>query len=331
MNYLLSLNKPIVYVWAGHFIKKGNTPWIRRKTKHDNDSEIMMMEKGVMHLEVNGEKVTLHAGELLYTPPHAEIKGVAETTEEISSYWVHFLASEKQVNDNDRLIREAIAQQRNKTEIPKLNDFVLMPQIYAMHHPENLYTLFTQLLQSVNELPSTQRQNDFFISFLLCKISTDYLETLSLKYPKKQLTSTNVSEWVRVNISRTLTVQQVADKFDLNASYLSRLFKRETGISLKSYILNMKIDYAKYLLTSTTMQISEIAEEAYFSDDKQFLHTFKKKTGTTPSKYRKASFNTHLNSNIVDPKPTLPAQFGTKALHTMIKNILNYEDTKKIK
>ncbi|APU70479.1 AraC family transcriptional regulator [Companilactobacillus crustorum] len=328
MNYLLSLNKPIVYVWAGHFIKKGNTPWIRRRTTHDVDSEIMMMEKGVMHLKVNGEKITLHAGEILYTPPHAEIMGIAETTEEISSFWLHFLASEKQIKDNDRLIKEATDQQRNKTKVTKLNDFVLIPQIYSMHHPENLYTLFTQLLQSVNELPSTQRQNDFFISFFLCKISTDYLETLSLKYPKRQLTSTYISEWIRVNISRSLTVQQVANRFNLNPSYLSRLFKKETGISLKSYILNMKIDYAKYLLTSTTMQISEIAEKSYFSDDKQFLHTFKKKTGTTPSKYRKASFNTHLNSNIVDPKPTLPAQFGTKSLHIMIKNIFN-DDTSK--
>lgn len=66
MNYLLSLNKPIVYVWAGHFIKKGNTPWIRRRTTHDVDSEIMMMEKGVMHLKVNGEKIR---GNIIYTSP----------------------------------------------------------------------------------------------------------------------------------------------------------------------------------------------------------------------------------------------------------------------
>lgn len=322
MNYLISLNKPIVFVWSGHFIKKGNTPWIRRRTKHDADSQIMMMEKGVMHLEVNGEKISLHAGEILYTPPHAEIKGFEETTEEISSYWVHFLAASKKVNDNDHLVNEAITQQRTKKDIPKLNDYALIPQIYKMHDSKNLYTLFNQLLQSVNEIPSSQRQNDFFISFFLCKISTDYLKTLSLQYSKKLLTSTKVAEWVRVNISRSLTVQQVADTFELNPSYLSRLFKRETGASLKSYILDMKIEYAKYLLTSTTMQISEIAEEAYFSDDKQFLHTFKKKTGTTPSKFRKSTSITHLNSNVVDPKPTIPAQYGTKALHSMIAEIL---------
>lgn len=327
---MISLNKPIIFVWSGHFIKRKNTPWIRRKTKHDADSQIMMLEKGVMHLEVNGKKIDLHAGEILYTPPHAEIKGYAETTEEISSYWVHFLVSVKKACVNDPMINKAIMQQRTKNSIPELNDYALLPQIYKMHDSQSLYTLFNQLLQSVNEIPSSQRQNDFFISFLLCKISTDYLKTLSLKHSKKLLISTKVSEWVRVNISRSLTVQQVADTFQLNSSYLSRLFKKETGTSLKSYILDMKIDYSKYLLTSTTLQISEIADKAYFSDDKQFIHTFKKKTGTTPGKFRRSTSITHLNSNVVDSKPTIPAQYGTKALHSMIAEILNSQKENQI-
>ncbi|WP_334352113.1 AraC family transcriptional regulator [Companilactobacillus sp. HBUAS56257] len=326
MNYLISLNKPIIFLWAGHFLKNDNAPWTRRKTHHDADSQIMMLEKGIMHLEINGEKVELHAGDILYAPQHAEIKGISATTGEISSYWVHFLVDSQKINDNDRLIHDAIVQQRNKNEIPKLNNYALIPQIYKMHNPDELFTLFNQLLQSINESPSSQRQNDFFTSFLLCKISTDYLKTLSLKYSKNPLTSTKVAEWIRINISNNLTVQQVADTFELNPSYLSRLFKRETGTSIKSYIINMKIEFAKYLLVSTSLQISEIAEKSYFSDDKQFLHTFKKKTGTTPSKFRKNISNTYLNSDVVDPKPKLPTQYGTKALHAMIVDIINAQN-----
>src|SRR5699024_384166 len=108
----------------------------------------------------------------------------------------------------------------------------------------------------------------------------------------------------------------------LNPSYLSRLFKKETETSIKSYILKMKIEYAKYLLVSTNLLISEIAEKAYFSDDKQFLHTFKNKTGTTPSKYRNSLSKTHMNSNTVDPKPHLPAEFGTKAIRELVATII---------
>ena len=158
--------------------------------------------------------------------------------------------------------------------------------------------------------------------YLISEISTDYIKVLSKNYLEHSKKSTKISEWVRVNISSNLTVQQVADHFDLNASYLSRLFKREMGISLKSYILNMKIEYSKYLLSSTTLLISEVAEQAYFSDTKQFLHTFKNKTGTTPSKFRRSLSKTYLNSNVVDPKPHLPSQFGTKALKNMIASIL---------
>jgi AraC-like DNA-binding protein len=326
MNYLISLSKPILHVWSGQLLKQSGAAWSHRENHHTAQFEIMLLEKGDLELSVNDVPVHLHAGQALLTPPYATVRGTETTTALVSQYWVHFFADYEPILDNDPRINQAATQHLTTTTVPILNDWALLPEQFTMHDPHHMFLLFRQLLQSANELPNSQRQNDFFLAYFLCSLSADYIQNLSSKNEHSSLASTQISEWVRTNISSQLTVQAVADHFELNASYLSRLFKREMGIPLKSYILNMKVDYAKYLLASTNLPIAKVSEQAYFTETKQFMHTFKERTSMTPSEYRDTLSKTHLNSESVDPKSQLPAQFGTRALEDMIYRVLkNHE------
>lgn len=315
MNYLISLKKPILHIWSGNLIKEAGTPWQHQDKRHDADFEFTMLEKGTLYLEVNNHPITLKAGQALLVPPFGHIRGIKPTDEEISQYWLHFFADYQEIDDRDPLIQKATGQHQQLGELPSVNDFAILPALYSLHNSANIFLLFRQLLQSVNGSPYSQRQNDFFVSYLLCEISSDYLQGLRKMEPSDKFASTTIAEWTRASLSSSLTVKQIADNFHLNASYLSRMFKREMGIPLKSYIIDMKIEYAKYFLVSTNLLVAEVAEQAHFADVKQFLHTFKNRTGVTPSEFRDSMSKTRMSSNLVDPKSNLPAEYGTKAIH----------------
>lgn len=92
--------------------------------------------------------------------------------------------------------------------------------------------------------------------------------------------------YMEANCHTTLVLSDIAAYVALNPSYLSRLFKKETGESITGYLTRCRIEKAKKLLEDETMRLSEIAESTGFHDVSYFSNTFKKMTGFTPSDYR---------------------------------------------
>ena len=68
--------------------------------------------------------------------------------------------------------------------------------------------------------------------------------------------------------------------------YFSRLFKRCLQQSPHEYILTLRLDKAKYLLTSTNQTIAEISQEVGFLSDTGFINAFKNRVGISPGKFR---------------------------------------------
>ena len=83
-----------------------------------------------------------------------------------------------------------------------------------------------------------------------------------------------------------ISLSLLADTFYLSKEHLSRLFKKETGTNLFSYIMELKLNDAKELLTSTEMTLDEIAFKLGFSNGNYFSKVFKKNTGQSPRDYR---------------------------------------------
>ena len=78
---------------------------------------------------------------------------------------------------------------------------------------------------------------------------------------------------------------------NVNASYLSKLFKKETGITLTEYVAKKRIEQAAFLLTSTNLQIQTVAQNCGIYDVNYFTKLFKKHTGKTPKEYRESTIN----------------------------------------
>lgn len=84
-----------------------------------------------------------------------------------------------------------------------------------------------------------------------------------------------------------LTLGEIAAIGGYTESYASQFFKRQLGISFKSYVLRMRLREAAVQLVNTKQQIVDIANECGFSDVKAFNVAFRKHFHTTPTEYRR--------------------------------------------
>ena len=88
------------------------------------------------------------------------------------------------------------------------------------------------------------------------------------------------------DLSADLSLNVHAKLLNVNPSYLSTVFKKETGSTLTEYVTEKRIEHALFLLNTTSLQIQTIAQYCGFPDIAYFSKTFKKRIGKTPSEYR---------------------------------------------
>ncbi|MCI9381406.1 MAG: helix-turn-helix transcriptional regulator [Dorea sp.] len=93
-------------------------------------------------------------------------------------------------------------------------------------------------------------------------------------------------EYIYSHIKERITVEDLADELGVSASYLSRLFKKETGDSVSAYIRRQKIEMAKNLLQYSEYTMIDIANRLSFSSQSHFIQQFREYVGMTPKKYR---------------------------------------------
>lgn len=96
----------------------------------------------------------------------------------------------------------------------------------------------------------------------------------------------NIMKYIQNNLAERLTLERLAKEFFLNGTYLSRLFKKHVGLSLREYILDQRIDFAKQLL-SAGCSVSEACYTSGFYDYSNFIRSFTKIVGISPGKYKK--------------------------------------------
>ena len=98
---------------------------------------------------------------------------------------------------------------------------------------------------------------------------------------------TRVQRYLEQNLTRRITLEEIARQFHLSQSYLSHLFKDITGSSVLGYMTACRLQTAKRYLARTQWPISRIVEESGFTDSSNFSRTFKQATGMSPSQFRK--------------------------------------------
>lgn len=93
------------------------------------------------------------------------------------------------------------------------------------------------------------------------------------------------NEYIENNYCKNITLRDIAAIVNVHPSYLSRLFKQKTGMSVTDTITQLRINKAKMLLEDTSLLVSEIGQAVGIDDVTYFSYVFRKNTGVAPSKW----------------------------------------------
>lgn len=96
-------------------------------------------------------------------------------------------------------------------------------------------------------------------------------------------------DYLDQHFSQDISRNDLAEIVYLNPDYISRLFKREVGMSIGSYLLEKRLEKAKELLMNSTLPINAVSMHVGYSNFSYFTKTFREATGVTPNEYRKQS------------------------------------------
>lgn len=151
---------------------------------------------------------------------------------------------------------------------PELSD--REPEIYkriqSSRNIQSLSAILKQLIESISKVVVTN-ENKF-----------SYLIKETQKY-------------IRDNFHKNISLQTIADHIHVNSSYLSRLYKKETGESIVDAINKYRIDHAKKLLKDPANKVFEVACAVGIEDPAYFTHVFTKYTGMSPKEYKASNIS----------------------------------------
>lgn len=96
-----------------------------------------------------------------------------------------------------------------------------------------------------------------------------------------------LQRYIESNYTRPLTLEHLASFANISKYHLSREFKKYTGFSPNEYLIELRLDRAKFLLKNSSLPIGQVAAISGFSSYPNFLKLFKERTDMTPGGYRK--------------------------------------------
>lgn len=143
-------------------------------------------------------------------------------------------------------------------------------------------------------------------------IMYEYLFLLAEKFPNQELIyhekksdyAEEALNYIESHYCDPITIQDIAGHLNINRSYLHRLFKSFTGISIQTYLLDYRIRQACILLKNTELSVRAVAHSVSYADPLYFSRLFRQKKGVSPSEYRKqnAKFSAQNSGHTITDK-----------------------------
>lgn len=257
-----NLSHPVEMLWFGEFVapEKGFIHLIRQLFEY----ELMIVTEGELYIADEWEEHHIQAGEYFVMSPTRFQHGTRQCR--CTFYWLHFRADTRpphtfslpdhgHFTDGETLA--ALARRLFQAEASE-------HQGTLSHYLATEFLLELARQQNTAPLPKDPRTRDE----ILCDRIRDY------------------AAWHRFSEVR---VGDIARALGYHEKYLSSVFHRTTGITLKRYLIGERLQEAKRLLLDSAYNISEIAQYLNFENAHNFSRFFRTETGQTPTEFREQS------------------------------------------
>lgn len=156
---------------------------------------------------------------------------------------------------------------------------------------EAAYNLSDIYIRSIDKCRTEEE-----INLLHHEVVDDCTQRMSIirkqnRYPKAV---TICLDYIYDNLHQKITLEKLAETVSLSPAYLSKLFHKETGMTVSGYITQKRIEAAENMLKFSEYSCLEISEYLCFSSESHFIQVFRKHTGYTPKNYREKFFRTKV-------------------------------------
>ena len=247
--------------------------------------ELVYAVRNPLVCTANGERITLEEGEVLFHKPN-EYHTLAANGEgapdvfiisfECKSEAIRFFENKHLTLDRDLLkfIYMIIEESKNTFDLP-----ISHPEIRKMPLAKTDSLGGMQLIKNLTEI----------LLISLMRKETGKVDTTAqflLKEDYEEHVTRQIISYLKSNVQRSVTIDEIAKTLSYTKSYLFRQFKKSTGDTIMSYFLKIKVDVAKKMLREGKSTVSEIAAHLAFESPNYFSKAFKKVTGRTPMQYK---------------------------------------------
>ena len=174
-----------------------------------------------------------------------------------------------------------------KKEYLKTIDFDFKSS-YELVKQKSIHKNFIKMCDCLlNDKISLLEKEEKFFSFCLSFFS---FESKQIQIEEESSLALDIKKYLDEKYLEELILDDLAKSFDLSVVHLIRVFKKEFGLPIHSYILNKKVHFAKELLSSN-LPIIEVAQNSGFFDQSHLNRSFKRIFQITPKEYQKHIFS----------------------------------------
>lgn len=146
-----------------------------------------------------------------------------------------------------------------------------------LFHGDSYHLLSSRAKNSIKEMNT-------YLQYML-RVIEDHIEYSS----SEESVVSSIKKYIDQHYTEEINSNDIANIFYIDSDYASKLFKKEYGVSLKSYIINKRIETAKELLSNSSIPVNIAASNVGYENYSYFTRLFKKVTGMTPIEYRNLS------------------------------------------
>jgi len=160
-------------------------------------------------------------------------------------------------------------------------------------------SLLEMLIRLYRDSGSTL-QDDVQASSLLTQLMARSIQAAGQRGDRGHLPAyvTDIRSYLSMHYAENITLDKLAQLFNINKFYLQKLFKLHMGLSPNEYLIHTRLNRAKQLLRTTSRPINQIAMDVGINNIGHFINLFKKYEGSTPNTYRQNWYNSEGTFNV---------------------------------
>ncbi|HEY5583033.1 MAG TPA: AraC family transcriptional regulator [Ruminiclostridium sp.] len=246
---------------------------------------IMFIIHGTVYLTEGENHYDLTAGEYFIQTPGIRHYGYKPSNENAEYFWIHFIPQ------GNYLLYLPDSQEVNKNNVITITDTGV-----GIRKPEILINLKMNDSYPIEEFSNLLSELVHTFSVLQYPIKSQSIFTKLIGYMseaknvnclyEKDILADHVHKYIKINYKTCINLKIISSTFNFTPDYITRCFKQRFGLTPSEYVSQLKMDFAKNMLTSTNKNIEYIANELGYTDLAVFSRMFKTFERVAPSKYR---------------------------------------------